>query len=297
LQGRDASELPFARRLGNIGYMDGPVFERAGTVAQHDRLEPIRRALRSGDYHRAVALLARAPATSAGQPTIDEITAYAWDGIARTGRRTAPPPSSAPSLTRTALQRVLRWLTAEELRTGAAALSEQHLNRAIDALERALRVDGRGSRASLLLATALYRSVDRELRHAEPELGRTGEDLERATALLGVAATDRALSDRAAQLTLQVDRRRADLAALRRRRARSRALSDYVKRHNGFLVRYGKGRITMAEKSIARRSLAGLNTDLVRLRRHYPADSAEGRKLAELAEAVTTMQQRLKHVV
>ena len=289
--------MPFTRRLGNIGCMDGPVFERAGTVVQPDRLEPIRRALRGGDYYRAVALLARAPAPSAGQPAIDEIAAYAWDGIARTGRRAAPPPSAAPSLTRTALQRVLRWLTAEELRTGAAALSGQHLNHAIDALERALRADGRGSRASLLLATALYRSVEREFREPAPALDRTGEDLERATALLGVAATDRALRDRAAQLTLRVDRRRVDLAAMRERRARSRAFTDYMKRHNAFFARYGKGRITMAEKSIARRSLAGLNTDLTRLRRQFPADSAEGRKLAALAQAVTAMQQRLKHVV
>jgi hypothetical protein len=53
----------------------------------------------------------------------------------------------------------------------------------------------------------------------------------------------------------------------------------------------------MAEKSIARRSLARLNTDLIRLRRQYPADSAEGRKLTELADTVATMQQRFKYVV
>jgi hypothetical protein len=276
--------------------MDGPVSERAGTTVNPDRLETARRALRNGNYHRAVASLAGATAPPAGKPTIEEITAYAWDGIARTGRRSAPP-SSAPVLSRPGLQRVLRWLTAEELRTGEAALSERRLNRAIDAFEQALRVDGRGSRASLLLATALYRSVDRELRQPTPELDRTGDDLEQATALLGIAATDPDLRERAAHVTRLVDRRRADLADLRRGRARSRALDEYLKRHNAFLARYGRARITMAEKSIARRSLARLNTDLIRLRRQYPADSAEGRKLTELADTVATMQQRFKYVV
>jgi hypothetical protein len=289
--------LPSGTRLEKIEHMDGPVPERAGITVRHDRLEIARRALRNGDYHRAVASLAGASAPPVGKPTIEEVTAYAWDGIARTGRRSAPPPTSAPVLTRTALQRVLRWLTAEELRTGEAALASKHLNRAIDAFERALRVDGRGTRASLLLATALYRSVDRELRQPTPELNRTGDDLDQATALLDLAATDPDVRDRAAHLTRLVDRRRADLASLRGRRARSRALTDYVKLHNAFLARYGKGRVTMAEKSIARRSLARLNTDLIRLRRQYPADSTEGRKLTELADAVATMQQRLKHVV
>jgi hypothetical protein len=263
---------------------------RAGT----DRPAAVRTALRRCDYRRALALLRGVPALSGGAPPVDEIVAYARERLARAHRR-----FRSATLDRDALQRVLIWLTADELRAGEQALSGEHLSRAIANFERALRVDGRGSRAALLLAMALYRSVTRELTtHAGPELDRTYADLDHALALLDRAALDPPLRPRAAALARAVDRQRDVLGRLRRRRVRSRALTEYLGRYNAFMTRYHGGRMmTSSEKSHARRSLARLSTDLGTLRRQYPADSPEGRRLAEIAGAVGAMQTRLRNVV
>jgi hypothetical protein len=263
---------------------------RAGT----DRPAAVRTALRRCDYRRALALLRGVTALSGGAPPPREIAAYAQERLARAHRR-----SRTTTLDRDALQRVLVWLTADELRAGEQALSGEHLNRAIASFERALRIDGRGSRAALLLAMALYRSVTRELTtHDDPELDRTYDDLDQALALLDRAALDPPLRPHAAKLAGAVDRQRQVLTRLKQRRVRSRTFGEYVTRYNAFMTRYHGGRMmTSSEKSHARRSLARLATDLGGIRRQYPADSPEGRKLAEIADAVTTMQAKLRHVV
>jgi hypothetical protein len=267
---------------------------RAPTRAGTDRPAAVRTALRRCDYRRALSLLRGVPELSGGAPPVDEITAYARERLARANRRVR-----AATLDRDALQRVLLWLTADELRTGEQALSGEHLNRAIASFERALRIDGRGSRAALLLAMALYRSVTRELStRGDPELDRTYDDLDHALALLDRAALDPPLRPRAAELARAVDRQRDVLARLKQRRVRSRALDEYLTRYNAFMTRYRGGRMmTTSEKSHARRSLARLATDVGILRRQYPIDSPEGRRLAEIAQAVTGMQAKLRNVV
>jgi hypothetical protein len=263
---------------------------RAGT----DRPAAIRSALRRCDYRRALSLLRGVTELPGGAPPASEIAAYAQERLARVHKR-----SRTTTLDRDALQRVLVWLTADELRAGEQALTGVHLSRAIASFERALRIDGRGSRAALLLAMALYRSVTRELTtHDDPELNRTYDDLDHALALLDRAALDPPLRPRAAELARAVDRQRQVLARLRRRRVRSRALGEYLTRYNAFMARYRGGRMmTSSEKSHARRSLARLATDLGTIRQQYPPDSPEGHKLAEIADAVAGMQTRLRNVV
>jgi hypothetical protein len=263
---------------------------RAGT----DRPAAIRTALRRCDYRRALSLLRGVTELPAGAPPAAEIAAYAQERLARAHRRSRTTP-----LDRDALQRVLVWMTADELRAGEQALSGAHLNRAIATFERALRIDGRGSRAALLLAMALYRSVTRELtRHEDPELDRTYDDLDHALALLDRAALDPPLRPHAAQLASAVDRQRLILTRLKQRRVRSRAFGEYVGRYNAFMTRYHGGRMmTSSEKSHARRSLARLATDLDKIRSQYPPDSPEARKLSEIAGAVAAMQSKLRNVV
>ena len=264
---------------------------RAGT----DRPAAVRTALRRCDYRRALALLRGVTGT------VRRRAAARRDRRVRPG--TAGPRCTSgparPRFDRDALQRVLVWLTADELRAGEQALSGEHLNRAIASFERALRIDGRGSRAALLLAMALYRSVTRELTtHDDPELDRTYDDLDHALALLDRAALDPPLRPRAAELARVVDRQRQVLARLRQRRVRSRALGEYIdplQRVHDPLPR--RPHDDHSEKSHARRSLARLATDLGNLRRQYPIDSPEGRRLAEIAEAVTDMQTKLRNVV
>ncbi len=263
---------------------------RAGT----DRPAAIRTALRRCDYRRALSLLRGVTDLPGGAPPAAEIAAYAQERLARVHKR-----SRTTTLDRDALQRVLIWLTADELQTGEQALSGAHLNRAIASFERALRIDGRGSRAALLLAMALYRSVTRELTtNGDPELDRTYDDLDHALALLDRAALDPPLRPHAARLAGKVDRQRQILTRLKQRRVRSRALGEYLGRYNAFMTRYHGGRMmTSSEKSHARRSLARLATDLGTIRRQYPADSPEGHKLSEIADAVTAMQAKLRNVV
>ncbi|GIJ60455.1 hypothetical protein [Virgisporangium aurantiacum] len=263
---------------------------RAGT----DRPAAIRTALRRCDYRRALALLRGVTELPDGAPSPDEIAAYAQERLSRLHKR-----PRATTFDRDALQRVLVWLTADELRAGEQALSGEHLSRAIASFERALRIDGRGSRAALLLAMALYRSVIRELStHDEPELNRTYTDLDQALELLDRAALDPPLRPRAAELARAVDRQRQVLARLRQRRVRSRALGEYIGRYNAFMTRYHGGRMmNSSEKSHARRSLARLSTDLGNLRRQYPVDSPEGRRLVEIAKAVADMQAKLRNIV
>lgn len=263
---------------------------RAGT----DRSAVIRTALRRCDYRRALSLLRGVSDLSGGAPPAAEVAAYAQERLARAHRRSRPT-----TLDRDALQRVLMWLTADELQAGEQALSGAHLNRAIASFERALRIDGRGSRAALLLAMALYRSVTRELtRHEHPELDRTYDDLDHALALLDRAALDPPLRPHAAQLASAVGRQRQILTRLKQRRGRSRAFGEYLGRYNAFMTRYHGGRMmTSSEKSHARRSLARLATDLDAIRRQYPAESPEARKLAEISDAVTGMQAKLRNIV
>jgi hypothetical protein len=264
---------------------------RAGT----DRPAAIRTALRRCDYRRTLSLLRGVTDLPDGAPPVGEIAAYAQERLSRLHKRSR----TTAAFDRDALQRVLLWLTADELRTGEQALSGEHLSRAIASFERALRIDGRGSRAALLLAMALYRSVIRELTtHDEPELNRTYTDLDHALELLDRAALDPPLRPRAAALARAVDGQRQVLARLRQRRIRSRALGEYIGRYNAFMTRYRGGRMmTTSEKSHARRSLARLATDLGSLRSQYPVESPEGRRLAEIAMAVADMQARLRNVV
>jgi hypothetical protein len=263
---------------------------RAGT----DRPAAIRTALRRCDYRRALSLLRGVTDLPDGAPPVREIVGYAQERLSRLNKR-----SGAPAFDRDALQRVLVWLTADELRAGEQALSGEHLSRAIASFDRALRIDGRGGRAALLLAMALYRSVIRELStHDEPELNRTYTDLDHALELLDRAALDPPLRPRAAELARAVDRQRQVLARLRQRRLRSRVLGEYIGRYNAFMTRYHGGRMmNSSEKSHARRSLARLSTDLGNLRRQYPLDSPEGHRLAEIAKAVADMQAKLRNVV
>jgi len=267
---------------------------RAPARAGSDRSAAIRTSLRRCDYRRALSLLRGVTELSGGAPPAHEIAAYAQERLARAHRRPRPT-----TLGRDALQRVLVWLTADELQAGEQALSGAHLNRAIASFERALRIDGRGSRAALLLAMALYRSVTRELTtNGDPELDRTYDDLDHALALLDRAALDPPLRPHAAQLANAVDRQRTILTRLKQRRVRSRAMNEYVGRYNAFMTRYHGGRMmTSSEKSHARRSLARLSTDLGTIRRQYPADSPEGHKLDEIADAVADMQAKLRNVV
>jgi hypothetical protein len=267
---------------------------RAAARAGTDRSAAIRTALRRCDYRRALSLLRGVTDMPDGVPPPGEIAAYAQERLSRLHKR-----SRTSTLDRDALQRVLVWLTADELRAGEQALSGEHLNRAIATFERALRIDARGARAALLLAMALYRSVTRELStHDDPELNRTYEDLDHALGLLDRAALDPPLRPRAAELASAVDRQRQILTRLRQRRVRSRALEEYLTRYSAFMSRYHGGRMmTSAEKSHARRSLARFATDLGTLRRQYPIGSPEGHKLAEVARAVGEMQAKLRNVV
>lgn len=277
----------------------GPPAEPSAGRAGADRPAAVRSALRRCDYRRALSLLRGVTSLAGNAPPPADLAAYAQERLARTHRHTRRGSAVRPTLDRDALQRVLVWLTTDELRAGEQALRGEHLNRAIVSFERALRIDGRGSRAALLLAMALYRAVTRELTsHDDPELDRTRTDLDHALDLLDRAALDPPLRPRAAELARAVDRQRQVLARLKQRRVRSRAFGEYLGRYNAFMTRYHGGRMmTTSEKSHARRSLARLATDLETLRRQYPADSPEGHHLGEIAAAVAGMQGRLRNVV
>jgi len=273
------------------------IFADCVRAASGERLEAARVALRRRELRRAIALLDEIASVRAEDADFADIRAYAHDRLIRSlppAARAAMPMAGRHRLTPMALQKVLAWLTREELDEGAAALNNREYVRAAEVLDRINQIDHRGGQAAYLQATAIYRSVVTGLaRPTPPALAAAKENLRRAATLTDRASVSADYREPAKRLRAEIDAAAQRIAGA----SRVRPVNALVERYNLLVARYTGGTITMFEASNARRSLAGLSTEVANLRHQYDARSGEGRTLADLAAAIIGLQRQLSNVV
>jgi tetratricopeptide (TPR) repeat protein len=266
-------------------------------------LESARQALRARQFQRAVDLIEQISRLRADDPEFAEQRAYAHDRLRRSQppaeRRTGGP---GRKLDHDELQRVLCWLTREELEEGDEALNRKRYGRAVEVLDRASRIDGRGVRAAFLGAIAVYQYVAADLEsdfndNRPPDLPAAEANLRRAVEMVEFAAADPQYREDCVTVRENVDRLARSVDELRARRAKAKPVNDCVRRFNGIAENYLGRSITYLQASNAKRSLAVLGGDVARLRPRYDARSEEARTLADLAKAIGELLGQLGHVI
>ena len=267
-------------------------------------IEVARRRLRHGYRLEAAELLDRCVQALGRDGFEDRLLterwAYAHDRCTGNGRT-----SLAPQV----LQRVIVWVTREELEAGERALAADRPFAAARFLMTADRIDARGTRSAFVHALALHRAAQKSLdRAAEAEragpdaepvpperslpahLHRAERCLRRAGPLVLRAGADPELRLECDHLALTV---RRQLAALVERRAatdRMAAACACLVDYDGFVRHYaGEALRSHADRAAFRSSLSALSARIGRLLHRSPAGSAEARLLTTLSAGVTAM--------
>jgi hypothetical protein len=289
-----------------------------------DAVEVARHRLRRGYRLEAAQLLdrclqARQLDHIEDQP-LAERWAYAQDRLTGNGRTTLQPE---------VLQRVIAWVTNEELEAADRAIAADRPFAAARFAIAADKIDPRGNRAAFLHATALHRAAQKSLARAaevgaadvraegpdaigpsdftglttEPphrddprrsvsaHLGRADRCLRQAIPLLLRASADPELRLECDYLSDAVERR---LHALTERRAttdRMAAACACLVDYDAFVRHYADQALRCpADRSSFRSSLTALAARIDRLLTGSPAGSAEARLLTTLAGGVANMQ-------
>ncbi len=260
--------------------------------------EVARRRLRRGYRLEAAELLDRCvkalTADGRADPDLDERWAYAHDRC--TGNRGT---SLAPDV----VQRVVVWVTREELEDGRRELAADRPFAAARCFAAADAIDARGTRSGFLHATALHRAAVTAVRRATAaetpagpaadvlgHLDRAGRCLRRAVPLARRALADPSLELAAEELVATLTRQ---LEALDRRRAAAARIAAacaclvdyeaYARHHRGPALPASRADLD---------TLGTLAGRITRLRAGAPAGSAEARLLATLADGVADLQTR-----
>jgi hypothetical protein len=203
-----------------------------------------------------------------------------------------------PGLDPSAMQRVLRWLTQEELDAARQALTEGRVVAAANALEAAAHMDDRGALASQLHAKALLEYVRKGVKPPAPlPLDRARDLLDKAAHLARRAARDPALGNTAVALVAEIDPLLADVngqlaqeAARRAKEAGHKEVEDLVRRWNTLIEHYGRrGFMYDVEAANLRSSLANLRTDVTTQSRRHGPQTPEGRRLADLQQQIAEL--------
>jgi hypothetical protein len=235
---------------------------------------------------------------------LEERWAYAHDRCTGDG---------ATTLTPDVLQRVIVWITREELEAGERALAADRPFAAARFLIAADKIDARGTRSAFLHAMALHRAAQKSLDRADEHpvvpdvrgatltdpsvtahLKRAERCFKRAVPLLERAARDPSLRLRSehllATIATQLDALEQRRSATERMAAACACLVDYdsFARHLGDQLR-------RTEHGDFRTSLAALGRRISNLRERSPATSAEARLLTTLADGVARMRRTLDH--
>jgi hypothetical protein len=286
--------------------------QAAGYLAQ------VRRLLREREYRRAVEMIDRRLAHLAGPDLavpVEDVRTYAYERLVQHGpapswrvpvnlRRGTPLSLRRPihvdlrRLDRSALERVLRWLLAGELRAAEEALRSGDHAAAVRAAEFAAHVDDRGIRIALVHGRALYELAVAALDGPSPDLDEVLGRLQRAARLAARAAVDPALRESSRKLSAAIDAAAAVVERRRSRSARVDAVNAVVHRFNRLVQHYNDRYqlISHVQLGNARASLAQIRADVERLSRQHPADSPAGRVLADLRERCTGYKQHLERV-
>jgi hypothetical protein len=265
-------------------------------------IEVARRRLRRGYRLEAAELLDRCVRALARDRIDDAALAerrrYAHDRCTGDGRTSLQPD---------VLQRVIVWVTREELTAAEQALAADRPFAAARFLIAADRMDPRGTRSAYLHARALYRAAHKSLdRAADGDRGGplTGPDrtvpahlqraercFRRAAALLPRAAEDPALRLECDHLSVTIEARLATLTERRASTERMAAACACLVDYDAF-VRHHADRALLSPSARAgfRSSLAALSGRIDRLLHRCPPASAEARLLHTLADGVAGMR-------
>jgi hypothetical protein len=269
-----------------------PPERRRAAVAR--AVEVARRRLRDGYRFEAAELLDRCiqvlPPLEAHDPELVERRAYAHD------RSTGDGQTSLPA---DVLQRVIGWLTREELESGLRELADNRPWAAAKRFAAADAIDPRGTRAALLQALALQRAARRAEGRAPDrgtaELHKADGYLRRAATLLNRAATDPALRPQAAELSTAISNQLAGLHTRQTEAARTDAARALLADYNTFVRHYNENPLRSAhDYRNFRSSLTTLGTRINRLHRTCPPGSDEDRLLTQLADGVADMRRKLR---
>lgn len=267
-------------------------------------IEVARRRLRHGYRLEAAELLDRCVQALARErvedPLLAERWAYALDRCTGNGRTSLHPD---------VLQRVIVWVTREELEAGERALAADRPFAAARFLMAADRIDARGTRSAFVHALALQRaahkSMDRaadaeragpDAEAAPPEktmpahLHRAERCLRRAGPLVERAAEDSELRLQCDHLTVTLERHLAVLVERRATADRMAAACACLVDYDAFVRHYaGEAMRSHADRASFQSSLGALSARIDRLLDRSPAGSAEARLLGSLSAGVTTM--------
>ncbi len=230
--------------------------------------------------------------------------AYAHDRCTGDGETTLTPE---------VLERVIVWITREELEAGERALAADRPFAATRFLIAADKIDARGTRSAFLHAMALYRAAQKSLHRADDHqavpdargaavtdpsvtahLKRAERCFKRAVPLVERAGADPALRLRCEHLLVTIA---TQLEALEQRRAateRMAAACACLVDYDSFARHLGD-ELLRTDHSGFRTSLAALGRRISNLRALSPATSAEARLLTTLAHGVARMQRTLDH--
>jgi hypothetical protein len=256
---------------------------RARVIAFERELDAIRQALRLGRLGHAAAL---ADAAVADRPDDDvaEVHGYVYERLADSPNAARVPQVDARALTLSARERVLLWLTREEIEEGIAALEAGEFGRAAAVLDRINAIDDRGSTAGYLQARAMYSSVVSELARPKPAgLAAAAANLRRAATLAGRAAESPEYATVARRLQAAIDE-------LARRVHAEQMVRPLLNQFRALQERYLGRTMTYFEAAALRRSLADLGAKVQAARARCTPGSVEARTLAELDRAVSGLQ-------
>ena len=262
-----------------------------------EAVEVARRRLRRGHRLEAAELLDRCVQALARDHLDDrdlaERRAYAHDRC--TGDRgTSLPPD--------VIQRVIIWLTREDLEAGRRELAADRPFAAARCFAAADAVDARGTRSAFLHATALHRAAVKAVRKATAaettgpdadvvgHLARAERCLRRAVPLARRSLADPTLELAAEELVATLQRQLGTLRQRRADAARMAAACACLVDYQAF-VRHGGAAVTDPDRF--RASLGGLAGRISRLLGGAPAGSAEARLLGTLADGVAELTGRL----
>ena len=267
-------------------------------------IEVARQRLRQGYRLEAAELLDRCMQAlgrdRTEHPLLAERWAYAHDRCTGDGRSGLAPD---------VLQRVIVWLTREELAAGERALAADRPFAATRFLTAADRIDPRGTRAAFVHALALHRAAQKSMdRAAEAEragpdaaavppertmtahLHRAERCLRLAGPLTGRAAGDPELRLECEHLAVTVERQLAALVERRATADRMAAACGCLVDYDAFARHYaGEAMRSHADRAAFQASLAALSARIDRLLHRSPAGSAEARLLTTLSAGVTAM--------
>jgi hypothetical protein len=256
-------------------------------------VEEARKRLRAGRRHEAAGLfdwcLRAFPRHETDDPLFAERRAYAFDLF--TGERET-------SLLPEVLQRVIVWVTREELEAGERELATGRPFAAAKCFAAADVIDPRGTRAALLHAVALQRAARKAAARASEtdssELHNAERYLRNAIALAGRAATDPVFQARSAELAAAVETQLAELKERQALAGRQAAVRQCLEDYNAFVNHYNDNPLrTALDYANFRSSLATLGGRVNRLRRRCPPESEEGWLLTKLADGIAGMQREL----